>query len=110
MAHPLDRARRHQIMPATVAKSLPALYSQENVADPLVRVKFFSPYSGAVWYVTEYDSATRTAFGRADLGMGGGELGNNDIGEIESVERRGLPLVERDLYFTPVPLSTLVAA
>lgn len=110
MAHPLDRARRHQIMPATVARTLPALYSQENVADPMVRAKFFSPYTNAVWYVTEYDSATRTAFGWADLGMGGGELGYIDIGELESVERRGLPLVERDLYFTPALLSTLVAA
>ncbi|NBR67989.1 MAG: DUF2958 domain-containing protein [Actinobacteria bacterium] len=104
-AHRLDGVRGHQLLPSTVARKLPAIYSQEDVADPIVQVKLFSPYTGAVWYLTEYDSSSRDAFGWADLGMGGGELGYISIPELEGLNRNGLPLVERDLYWTPVPLS-----
>ena len=33
--------------------SLPPLYSQENVPDPVVHAKFFTPDSNWTWYVTE---------------------------------------------------------
>ena len=104
-AHRLDGVRGHQLLPATVARKLPAIYSQENVDDPVAQVKLFSPYSGAVWYLTEYDPSSKQAFGWADLGMGGGELGYIDITDLEGLNRRGLPLVERDLYWKPMPLS-----
>jgi Protein of unknown function (DUF2958)/Papain-like cysteine protease AvrRpt2 len=104
-AHRLDGVRGHQLLPATVARKLPAIYSQESVDDPVAQVKLFSPYSGAVWYLTEYDPSSKQAFGWADLGMGGGELGYIDITELEGLNRRGLPLVERDLYWKPMPLS-----
>jgi hypothetical protein len=104
-AHRLDGVRGHQLLPATVARKLPAIYSQESVDDPVAQVKLFSPYSGAVWYLTEYDPSSKQAFGWADLGMGGGELGYIDINELEGLNRRGLPLVERDLYWKPMPLS-----
>lgn len=104
-AHRLDGVRGHQLLPSTLARKLPPIYSQEDVEDPLVQVKLFSPYSGAVWYLTEYDPASRDAFGWADLGMGGGELGYISVSELEGLNRGGLPLVERDLYWKPVPLS-----
>lgn len=104
-AHRLDGVRGHQLLPATVARKLPAIYSQENVDDPIAQVKLFSPYSGAVWYLTEYDPSSKQGFGWADLGYGMGELGYIDITELEGLNRRGLPLVERDLYWKPMPLS-----
>ena len=104
-AHPLDRVRGHQLWPANVAKKVPPLYSQEKERDPIVWVKLFSPYTNAVWYITEYDPSSHEAFGWADLGMGGGELGYISIRELEGLNRKGLPLVERDLYWKPVPLS-----
>lgn len=104
-AHRLDGVRGHQLLPSALARKLPPIYSQENVEDPIVQVKLFSPYSGAVWYLTEYDPASREAFGWADLGMGGGELGYISVAELEGLNRGGLPLVERDLYWRPVPLS-----
>lgn len=103
--HPLDRVRGHQLLPANVAKTLPALYANENTPDPIAQVKLFSPYSGAVWFLTEYDPAEGLAFGWADLGMDGGELGYIDLHELASAQRGGLPLVERDLYWSPRPLS-----
>lgn len=101
-SHPLDGARGHQLMPKGVARKIPKLYSQDDVDDPMVYVKLFSPYSNAVWYITEYDGKDR-AFGYADLGYG--ELGYISIQELEGANKNGLPLVERDLYFKPKPLS-----
>jgi hypothetical protein len=104
-AHPLDKVRGHDLWPATVARKVPALYSQEKEKDPTAWVKLFSPYTNAVWYITEYDPSSKEAFGWADLGMGGGELGYISIRELEGLNKKGLPLVERDLSWKPVPLS-----
>jgi hypothetical protein len=65
-------------------------------------VKFFSPYSNATWYITEFDGRD-TMFGWADLGYG--ELGYISLRELENANRGGLPLVERDMYWKPRPLS-----
>lgn len=61
-AHPLDVVKKHQLLPQSVASKIPKIYAQDGVDDPIVHVKLFSPYSGAVWYITEYDG-TQTAFG-----------------------------------------------
>ena len=66
-AHPLDRVRGHQLLPASVAKTLPALYANENTPDPVAQVKLFSPYSSAVWFLTEYSPEQGLAFGWAAL-------------------------------------------
>jgi len=40
------------------------------------------------------------------LHPGGGELGYMSLRELEGLNRRGLPLVERDMYWgNPRPLS-----
>ena len=109
-AHPLDRVRGHQLLPASVAKTLPALYANENTPDPVAQVKLFCPYSGAVWFLTEYSPEEGLAFGWADLGFGCGELGYIDVNELIGLNRRGLPLVERDLYWSPRPLSEATKA
>jgi len=103
--HPLDGVRGHQLLPSGVARKIPAIYSQENEDDPIAWVKFFSPYTNATWYITEYDPSSGEAFGWADLGMGGGELGYISVRELEGLQKRGLPLVERDLYWKPRKLS-----
>jgi len=93
-------------MPAAIRSKLPKLYSQENNPDPTILVKFFSPYSQAVWYVTEFDGRDQM-FGWADLGFGEGELGYISLSELEGANRNGLPLVERDISFRPIPLSKI---
>ncbi len=105
-ASSLDGIRKHQLMPDTVAKKIPGPYTQENVKDPIVWVKLFSPYSQAYWFITEYDPKTQQGFGWAEMFPGGGELGWIDIADLSAAaNRRGLPLVERELRWTPVPLS-----
>jgi hypothetical protein len=95
----------HILVPDWLAAEMPSLYATENVADPLVHVKWFTPDSSWTWYVTEYDPAERLAFG---LAVGHEEeLGYISLDELESV-RGPLGLrVERDLWFTPQPLSQI---
>lgn len=103
-AHRLDGVRGHKLMTSQIKSKLPKLYAGENDDDPMVIVKYFSPYTNAVWLVTEFDGSD-TMFGWADLGHGMGELGYISLRELEGLNRGGLPLVERDLYFRPKKLS-----
>jgi hypothetical protein len=91
------------LLPESIRQTIPALYSQEAVEDPIVRVKFFHPLSSFRWYVTEFDGED-LLFGLVQ-GLEE-ELGYFSLSELESVRVLGLP-VERDLYFTPKPLSEL---
>jgi hypothetical protein len=93
----------HDLMPESIAKTIPSLYATQNDRDPLVHLKWFTPDSSWTWYVTEYDPVDRLCFG---LVIGHErEFGYFSLNEIE--EARG-PLglrVERDLYFEPTPAS-----
>jgi len=53
----------HDLLPGWLAATVPALYSQEGVETPLVRVKFFTPDAQWTWFVLEYDPAERLCFG-----------------------------------------------
>ena len=96
-----------KLMTKEVAKTIPALYSQEKVADPIVYAKFFDPTGRGTWLVTELDSDGDTCFGFviSPLGPDCDELGNFSIQELASVKGRLGLGIERDLYFTPKPLS-----
>jgi hypothetical protein len=95
--------RGHQLMTKELSAKIPELYSQEEVADPIVVAHYFSPYARqADWFVIEWDGED-LMFGLADLGYP--ELGYWTLSELESARRGSLPLVERDLHWTPVPLS-----
>ena len=83
-------------------KMLPPLYSQENIKDPTVWCKFFTPDGSWTWYVLEFDG-TDTFFGLVD-GFDE-ELGYFSLIELESIRGKlGLP-IERDRYFKPCLLS-----
>lgn len=108
MLNDIDRLRGHSLMTPELREALPKLYSQENTPDPMVVVKYFCPYSQAVWFVTEFDGED-TMFGWADLGFGCGELGYMSLSELSETCKGRLPLVERDLHWKPVPLSEATA-
>ena len=92
-----------RLLPDDIAASLPPLYATEKEADPLARVKLFTPDSSWTWFLTEFDPSERRCFG---LVMGHErELGYFSLTELESVRGPlGLP-IERDLFFQPCPLS-----
>jgi hypothetical protein len=99
--------RKHQLLTQELRASLPALYSQENVADPVARVKFFSPYSNWTWYALEFDGDD-TFFGLVE-GFES-ELGYFSLSELDTlVVNIGVPVpgVERDVHWTPRPLSEI---
>ena len=85
-----------------------AVKGSANERDFVPVVKFFSPYSNAVWLLTElYPDDPDVAFGLCDLGQGFPELGDVRLSELEGLRGAGgLPLVERDEHFqTDKPLS-----
>lgn len=84
------------LLPKKIAEKIPPLYAQEKVEDPIVYVKFFTPWSNWTWYVTEFDGEDEF-FGLVH----GFEkvLGYFSLSELQSTRGpRGLK-IERDLYF-----------
>jgi len=90
-----------------ILAKLPPLYSQENVADPMVICKFFYPDFSWTWYAIEFDG--KDTF----YGLVAGfeeELGYFSLSELLSNKGKlGLP-VERDRFFTPRRLSEVKKA
>ena len=94
-----------KLLPAALEAQLPPLYSQEAVADPPVLAKYFTPWGGWTWYVLEAGRAEGdvTFFGLVD-GMEE-ELGYFTLSDLESVRGPGGLRIERDLHWSPKPLS-----
>jgi len=99
------RRRGHGFYPTKGAK-VPAIGSTENVDDPMVRAHYF--VGSWDWYVTEWNPQTGEAFGFVK-GIES-ELGYIMLPELEAVRMQGVWVVERDLHFEPVPLSTVMPA
>ena len=100
-----------KLITKAIEKATPPLYSNENKksSDIMVTAKFFNPYGAAVWYMTEYDPQTKTAFGYCDLGFGSPELGYFSLTEMEEIRIKPFGFkIERDRYFTPIPLQTVL--
>jgi DUF2958 family protein len=98
-----------QLLTEGLRKKLPALYSQENEADPMVYIKYFDPVGSWTWYVTEGEQRGEDfLFFGFVVGIEA-ELGYFSLNELEKAKSgvtglRALP-IERDLYFTPCRLS-----
>src|SRR5258708_750430 len=96
------------IFPAELRAKLPPLYSQENIPDPVVHVKFFTPDSNWTWYATEGspEDDDFIFFGYV-IGLEK-EWGNFALSDLHAARGpRGLP-IERDLYFRPGPFSRIM--
>lgn len=95
-----------KLMTKAILKQIPPLYAQENVEDPIVYVKFFTPDAQWTWFATEYRPEEHLFFGLTVSPMEpDGELGYFSLDELETVRGPlGLP-IERDTSFRPKPLS-----
>ena len=96
------------LFPKHVENTLPSLGSTDHVMaeESIAQVKFFNPVGGGTWYATEYDPKDKLFFGWADLGSP--ELGYFSLTELESYTG---PLglgIERDMYWSPTPLSEVM--
>lgn len=95
-----------KLMPADIAREIPELGSQAEVEDPVIKAKFFTPWSNWTWYVIEYDESMGKCFGLVD-GLDR-ELGYFDVPELESVRGPGGLTIERDLHWIPKHLSEVM--
>lgn len=86
-------------------KKLPPLYSTENIKDPLIQCKFFTPDSSWSWYVLEFDKSNEIFFGYV-CGFER-ELGYFSLQELESATGQLALHVERDTSFKPTKLSVI---
>ena len=93
----------YEYVPIELRETIPKLCATEGQPDPTVWIKLFTPDSNWTWYVIEWDGNDLC------FGLVSGheiELGYFSLADIHAA-RGGLGLpVERDLYFTPCPLST----
>ena len=105
-----------KLLTKELEKALPALYSQEKNADPMVMCKFFTPDAGWTWYAIEGSPVDANGYYDTDkpkvdflfFGLVSGlevELGYFSLSELQSIRGAfGLP-VERDRFFQPTRLS-----
>lgn len=93
-----------KLLTKEVIASLPPLYSQEKVKDPVVPVKFFSPLGSWTWYAYEGQPEGDDFIFFGYVVGHENELGYFSLKELESVGPFGLG-IERDLHWRPKKLS-----
>ena len=97
-----------KLMTKEIEAALPKLYAQENVADPVVVLKFFQPWGSWTWYA--YEGQLEPDGDWMFFGLVKGleeELGYFSLNELKSVKGPFGLGIERDLHFRPVPLSKI---
>lgn len=93
-----------KLIPQTLLEEIPNLYATEDVKDPLCYVKLFTPDSQWSWYITEISKDNYdTCFGYV-VGLEA-ELGYFTLSEFETINGPLGLSIERDLSFSPMPLS-----
>lgn len=109
--HPLEvtTTMSTPLLTAELKSRLPELYSQEDVADPVVQVLVCGA-NGWLWALTEYsevspDGCPHLAFGKVYGDFP--ELGYIPMDELDELAADGLVWVETD--FVPRPLSEVDA-
>lgn len=97
-----------KLITKTVEKLLPKIGSTQNDQDPICKVKFFNPTGAGTWFAIEYDPDTKIAYGYVSIfGDWNDELGDFSIGELEEFKGQFGLGIERDIHFTPTPLSQI---
>ncbi len=105
---------KQKLLPQSIRKTIPPLYAQDGKGmDAIAHIRFFHAYGAGTWIATEFDGED-TFFGWAEIHPGCGELGYFSLSKLESLEARingqripGLQAIERDIHFTPTPLSQI---
>lgn len=93
-----------KLLTKEILSKLPPLETEIN-EDSLIQVKYFNPAGSQTWYGVTYDPETRVFFGYVEMGLGSDELGYFSLNELESLQLPFGLSIERDLYFTPIPLK-----
>jgi len=87
-----------------IRNRLPKLYATQNETDPVIQVKFFTPWTNWTWFITEFDGADQL------FGLVEGfetEWGYSSLSELETIRGPGGLRIERDRFFDPVAVSSI---
>jgi len=98
-----------KLLTEEIKKRLPALYSTQDIEDPIVQVKYFTPDSSWTWYIlegSEQDNGDWLFFAYV-IGLES-EYGYVLLSELESAKGPLGLSIERDLHFYPKPLSHIL--
>ena len=98
-----------KLLTKEIETTLPTLYSQDEVADPICSLKFFTPDAGWTWLIlegSEQEDGDWLFFSQVTSPIvPEGELGYVLLSQLKGIRGAlGLP-VERDLWWKPKPLS-----
>ena len=103
MAMPIPKSPAYTYILKSLAAKLPKLGETADQSDPTAWIKLFTPDGGWTWYIVEYDPEDEICFGLVH-GLET-ELGSFSLAELREIRGAlGLP-VERDIHFTPRPIS-----
>lgn len=98
-----------KLLTQEVRQALPPLYSQEENPDPIVPVKFFCPWNQWTWYAYEgaqEDPSDPDSYNCFGYVVGDyKELGYFNVAELQTIRGPAGLGIERDLRWTPKPLS-----
>lgn len=96
---------RMELLPDALRQQLPTRGSIEDEPDPTVYAKFFHITSSFYWYVLAFDGED-ILYGYVSSPMAE-EFGTFSLSELENIgdSTRMVMPIERDLVFTPRPLS-----
>jgi len=98
-----------QLLTKEIEKPLPPLYSQDEVADPICNLKFFTPDAGWTWYILEggeQEDGDWLFFAKVVSPIvPEGELGYVLLSQLKQVKGALGLSVERDLWWKAKPLS-----
>ena len=103
-----DSGSEAHSIPADILEQMKA---QRGGKDNKALLKLFTPDAGATWKLSEVheqESGDIHFFGMCDLGLGFAELGYVSLMEITGVKGALGLAVERDLYYSPEPVSELI--
>ena len=91
-----------KLLTEEIKNRLPKLGETDDQQDPIIQVKFFCPWNHWTWFAYEFDQED-IFFGyvKGDFD----EYGTFSLSELESVSGPMGLTIERDIYFTPKPLS-----
>lgn len=97
-----------ELIPKSIQDSIPKLYETQDVENPLVYLKLFTPDANWSWFVTELSLDQDTCFGLVvSPFVESGEMGYFSLNELKTVRGKlGLP-IERDLWFKPKKLADI---
>lgn len=87
-----------------ILEKIPAIGAQDGKGDDAIAyVKYFDAWGSWYWFGLEYDPENKIFFG---LVFGAEtELGEFSLEELESLKKFGVPRIERDISFKPMPLK-----